>query len=910
MTEGTIQQKVPISIQDELRTSYLDYAMSVIIGRAIPDVRDGLKPVHRRILYSMHEQGITASGAYKKCARVVGDVLGKYHPHGDMAVYDALVRMAQDFSLRVPLVDGQGNYGSIDGDSPAAMRYTESRLAAVASELLADLDKDTVDFIPNYDDSEHEPSVLPAKFPHLLVNGSGGIAVGMATNIPPHNLGEIIDATVALVRNPDLTIADLMAFVPGPDFPTGGQIHGVVGIHDAYTTGRGSIVMRAKTHVENIGGGEREQIVVTEVPYQCNKARLVGRIAELVKDKRLEGISEIRDESDRDGIRVVVELKKDVFPQVVLNQLFRLTPLQSTFGVINLAIVDAKPRVLDLKDTLQYFVEHRREVVRRRSRYELRKAEERREIVEGLGMATTDIDVVIATIRASANVEEARGRLLELRLSGLGEFLRRAGRPEEEAEKADAAPAYQLSERQARAILEMRLSRLTGLEREKLAAEYGELCRQIDSLVAILNDEALLFDVIVDELEDVKSRFADPRRTEIVPDEAEILLEDLIQVEDMAVSISHAGYIKRTPVSVYRAQRRGGKGRTGMTAREEDWVKELFVASTHSYVFFFSNHGKLYVKKVYQVPEAAANARGRAIVNFVGLDEGEHVAAITPVQDFEEGKYIVTLTRRGQIKKTEVTEYRNYRETGLIGVRIDDDDELLAAAVTDGTSEFLVGTHDGLAIRFSEEEVRPMGRATMGVKAIDLRDGDKVIGMGVYQPGADSDRVLTVCELGYGKQTHIDEFPLQRRGGKGVILIQASDRNGPVVGLGLVAGEDQVIVITDGGVILRTPVEGIRETGRNAQGVAIMRVADGERIVAIEIFAEDEDEDDGEDGDGDEPSDAADGSPDSPIEERATSAAEGPAEADGEAASPADDDGEQAAPDAAPAADEEPTDGD
>ncbi|MEM9696604.1 MAG: DNA topoisomerase (ATP-hydrolyzing), partial [Myxococcota bacterium] len=575
--EGTFEQRVPVSIQDELRVSYLDYAMSVIIGRAIPDVRDGLKPVHRRILYSMQEQGITASSSYKKCARVVGDVLGKYHPHGDTAVYDALVRMAQDFSLRVPLIDGQGNFGSVDGDSAAAMRYTECRLSPVAGELLADLDKDTVDFIPNYDESEEEPAVLPAKFPQLLVNGAGGIAVGMATNIPPHNLGEICEATIALIENPEITIIELMEIVPGPDFPTGGIIHGRAGIHAAYHTGRGSIVMRGKVETENVRGSDgREQIVITEIPYQVNKARLDLRIGELIKDKRLEGASLVRDESSKDGMRLVVELKKDVFHQVVLNQLYRLTQLQTSFGVINLSIVDSKPEVLDLKSTLNHFIQHRREVVRRRSRYELRKAEARREVVEGLGMATTDVDAIVGTIRASQTVEEARGRLMGLELMGLGEFLRRAGRPEEEAKAAEERGPYKLNETQARAILDMRLARLTGLEREKLAAEYRELGERIDYLESILRDEGLLMGVIKDELNHVKERFANPRRTEIVADEAEIQIEDLIQEEDMAVTISHQGYIKRTPLSVYRAQKRGGKGLAGMATKEEDFVTRLF----------------------------------------------------------------------------------------------------------------------------------------------------------------------------------------------------------------------------------------------------------------------------------------------------------------------------------------------
>ncbi|MEM9696714.1 MAG: DNA gyrase C-terminal beta-propeller domain-containing protein, partial [Myxococcota bacterium] len=587
----------------------------------------------------------------------------------------------------------------------------------------------------------------------------------------------------------------------------------------------------------------REQIVVTELPYQCNKARLVARIAELVKDKRIEGISEVRDESDREGIRVVVELKKDIYPQVILNQLYRLTPLQSSFGVINLAIVHGRPRVLDLKETLEHFVAHRREVVMRRSRFELEKAEARKELVEGLGMATTDIDAVVSTIRSSRDPEEARARLMDLSLVGLGAFLRRAGRPEEEAKAADEAGPYRLSERQAKAILEMRLARLTGLEREKLASEYRDLGAVIDRLTAILSDERLLMGVITDELVAVRDKHADPRRTEIVADEAEINIEDLIQEEDMAVTISHAGYIKRTSLSNYRAQRRGGKGKSGMNAREEDWVKSLFVANTHSYVFFFSNKGKVYVKKVYQIPEASAAARGRAIVNFVGLDEGEYVAAILNVKDIQEGPYVVTLTRRGQIKKTSLIDYKNYRETGLIGVRIDDDDELLEAVLTDGQHELLIGTKQGLAIRFAEDRVRAMGRATRGVKAIDIGEGDEVVGFTLYQPGDPRRKVLTICELGYGKQTDIDEFRLQNRGGKGVILIATSERNGPVVGLGLVGPDEEVIMITDRGQTLRTRVEEIRETGRNAQGVAIMNVADGERIVAIEMFTPDDDED-------------------------------------------------------------------
>jgi DNA gyrase subunit A len=830
----TVPGKLPVSIQDELRTSYLDYAMSVIIGRAIPDVRDGLKPVHRRVLHSMNEQHIGPGGAHKKCARVVGDVLGKYHPHGEASVYDALVRMAQTFSLRYPLVDGQGNFGSVDGDSPAAMRYTESRLSRAAMEMLDDIDKETVDFVPNYDETELEPTVLPAKFPQLLVNGSGGIAVGMATNIPPHNIGEVVDATIALIKNPDVTIDDLMHLCPGPDFPTGGIIYGKVGIEQAYKLGRGAIVVRGRSTVEKAGKGEREQIVITEIPYQVNKARLVAKIAECIRDKRIEGISEVRDESDREGLRVVVELKRDVFPQVVLNQLYRLTDLQSTFGVINLSIAHGRPAVLTFKETLEHFVEHRREVVMRRTRFELRKAEAQLEIVEGLGVATSDIDRIVTTIRQSKDPDDARANLMSLALRGLADLLRRAGRPEPECAAADARGDYFLSERQAKAILDMRLARLTGLERDKLAEEYGELAREIERLKAILASPELLMNVIVMELEEIKTKYADARRTEIVANEAEIQVEDLIQEEDMVVTISHGGYVKRTPVSEYRAQRRGGKGKIGMEARDEDWVSKLFVASTHSLVFFFSDKGKVFVKKVFEIPSAPRNAKGRAIVNFVGLEQGEKVAAITPVPGFERGKYVVTLTKRGIIKKTDLSEYENYREKGIIGVKIEDGDQLHSAVITDGTREIVIATRKGMSIRFAEKEARAMGRATVGVKGIELEDGDEVVGL--CDASSDEDRVLAVCERGYGKQTPLGEFRLQSRGGKGVILIDASERNGPVVGVAIVAKEHEVLLVTDQGQMLRIKAADVRETGRNAQGVRLMTVAEGERIVAIEVF--------------------------------------------------------------------------
>ncbi|MBP9112647.1 MAG: DNA gyrase subunit A [Polyangiaceae bacterium] len=830
-------QRVPISIQDEMRTSYLDYAMSVIIGRAIPDIRDGLKPVHRRILYSMYEQGILPNAAHRKSAKVVGDVLGRYHPHGDASVYDAMVRLAQEFSMRNPLIDGQGNFGSVDGDPAAAYRYTEARLAKIAIELLTDIDKDSVDFIPNFDDSEKEPTVLPARYPNLLVNGTNGIAVGMATNIPPHNLGEIIDATVHLIRNPECPIEELMRCVPGPDFPTAGLIYGRGGIELAQRTGRGTVVMRARINVEKIQGkGEREQLVVTEIPYQVNKARVHAKIGELVREKKIEGIGEVRDESDREGIRLVIELKKDVLPQVIINQLYRMTDLQSTFGVINLSIVNARPEILNLKETLEQFVLHRKEVVSRRCRFELRQAEAQREIVEGLGMAVTEVDKVVATIRAAKDTEEARRALMALPLEGLEKFVARAGRPADEIAEAKKRSPYFLSERQAKAILEMRLARLTGLEHEKLAAEFAELCGEIAKLKTILADEKVLLNVIVMELEDIRSKYADKRRTEIVQTEADIQEEDLIQEEEMVVTISHAGYIKRTQTSTYRTQRRGGKGKIGMEAREEDWVTQLFVASTHAYVFIFSDKGKVYVKKVYEIPLASRTSKGRAIVNFVGMEAGEKVTAIVEVPKFEPGRYVVTLTKNGVIKKTELTEYENYREKGIIGVKIEDGDTLLSAAVTDGSREFLIATKQGQSIRFPEDQVRPMGRSTVGVKGIELSENDAVVGLVVTDP--EREHVLAVCERGFGKRTQLEEFRSQNRGGKGIILIDASDRNGPVVGIRVVKAGEELMMMTDKGQAIRLKVDEIRETGRNAQGVKLMTVEADERVVAFERLAE------------------------------------------------------------------------
>ncbi len=848
--QTTPHHKIPISIQDEMRTSYLDYAMSVIIGRAIPDVRDGLKPVHRRILYSMYEQGILPNSAHRKSAKVVGDVLGKYHPHGDSSVYDAMVRLAQPFSMRYPLVDGQGNFGSVDGDPAAAYRYTEARLSRMAIELLTDIESDSVNFVPNFDDSEEEPSVLPARIPNLLVNGSGGIAVGMATNIPPHNLSEILSATVHLIRNPNCAIEELMALVPGPDFPTGALIYGRSGIELAQRTGRGSVVMRSRVEFEKVQGKtDREQIVVTEIPYQVNKARVHARIGELMREKKIEGIAEVRDESDRDGIRLVIELKKDVIPQVIVNQLYRMTDLQTSFGVINLAIVGGRPAVLNLQQTLGCFIEHRREVVTRRTRFELRQAESQREVIEGLGMATTQVDLVIKTIRESDNTEIARERLMALPLSGLEAFVRRAGRPESEIEATKAKTPYRLSERQAKAILEMRLSRLTGLEQEKLATEYGDLCNKIALYQSMLASEPMLLDVIVKELDEIRDKYCknDARRTEIVPSEGDISDEDLIQEEDMVVTISHEGYIKRTSPSEYRAQRRGGRGKMGMEAREEDWVTQLFIASTHAYIFCFSDKGKVYVKKVYQIPLGGRTSKGRAIVNFLGIEQGERIKAIVEVPKIESGKFVVTITKKGQIKKTEVIEYENFREKGIIGVKVEDDDELLSAALTEGEREFIIATKMGQSIRFPEDQVRPMGRATMGVRAIDVGEGDEVVGLEV----TDRERtaVLAVCEKGFGKRTEIEEFRIQNRGGKGIILIDASDRNGPVVGIKFVKPTDEVMLITDRGQTLRTRVDEIRTTGRNAQGVKLMTLEEGERIVALERLAEAE-VDVGEGGEG------------------------------------------------------------
>jgi DNA gyrase subunit A len=856
-------QKQPVTLEDEMRRSYLDYAMSVIIGRAIPDVRDGLKPVHRRILYSMHEQKVHWNQSYKKSARIVGDVLGKYHPHGDTAVYDALVRMAQDFSMRYPLVDGQGNFGSVDGDSAAAMRYTEVRMHRLASELLADIEKETVDFGPNFDDSESEPLVLPSRVPNLLINGSGGIAVGMATNIPPHNLREIVDATVRLMGNPELTIEDLTRDDPesgregvkGPDFPTAGYIYGTSGIRLAYRTGRGRVVMRARASFEPLPGKtDREMIVITEIPYQVNKAELLKKIADLVRDKRLEGISDIRDESDRAGMRVVIELKRDAHGEIVLNMLYQMTALQSTFGYNCLAIVKQRPELLDLKTMLLHFIDHRREIVVRRTRYDLRQAQAQREIVEGLGMAVTDVDLVVSTIRSSKDPEEARGRLMKLPLTGLEEFVRRAGRPDEEIEAAKERGEYFLSERQAKAILEMRLSRLTGLEREKLATEYGTLCDLICELEAILESKGRLDEVIVEELDEIRERYGDARRTEIVEAEGDISIEDLVPDEEVVVTVSHAGYIKRVPLSEYRAQGRGGKGLRAMDTRDQDFVSWVFVVNAHANVLFLSDKGKAYLKKVYQIPETGRAARGRAVVNLVGMEPDERVAAILPIREFVEDGYLLTCTRRGRVKRTSLSAYENIRQTGIIGVAIGEGDGLLTASIVTPGQNVIIGTSRGMSIRFPIEDVRAMGRDSMGVKGIELREDDLVVGMDIIEDES-ADQVLTVSANGYGKRTPVSEWRAQNRGGKGIIGMDTSERNGALVKLRLVSPDDQLMVITNGGQVIRTRVSEIRETGRNTQGVRVIRLRDGEQVVDVEPVAE------GEDDDGEEPNEKSPSEP-------------------------------------------------
>jgi DNA gyrase subunit A len=800
-----------IAIEDEMRSSYLDYAMSVIVGRALPDVRDGLKPVHRRILYGMNEMGLVHNRVYRKSAKIVGEIMGNYHPHGDSAIYDTLVRMAQDFNMRYPLVDGQGNYGSVDGDPPAAMRYTEARLTKLAEEMLADIDKETVDFGPNYDESRTEPLVLPAKVPNLLVNGAGGIAVGYATNIPTHNIGEVVAGLVLLLDNPEVTIPQLMKAIPGPDFPTAGFIYGTQEIKKAYETGRGLLTLRAKVNVETDERTDRDRLIVTEIPYQVNKARLIEKIAELIQDKKVEGISDLRDESDRDGVRIVIEIKKGDIPLVVLNNLYKHTQLQTTFGVIMLALVHNRPEVLNLKQILEAFIEHRREVIIRRTAYELRKAEERAHILEGLKIALDNLDAVITLIRRAQSPEVARGGLMR---------------------------QFRLTEIQATAILDMKLQRLTQLERNKLIEEYQETLKKMEYLRSILASEALIRKIVKDELLAIKEAYKDERRTQIVKEEAEISIEDLIAQEEVVVTISHAGYIKRNPVSLYRAQRRGGKGKIGMGIREEDFVETLFTASTHDYLLFFTDAGKVYWLKVHEIPEAGRAAKGKAMINLLALAGDEKVTATLPVKEFREDRFVVMATRQGVIKKTELSAYGNPRQGGIIALTLDEGDKLIGVQITDGQREILLGTRQGIVIRFKEEEVRPMGRTAHGVRGITLEEGNEVIGMETITPDSTT-AILTITEGGYGKRTPVSEYRIQGRAGKGIISIKTTERNGLAVGFLQVRNDDEIMIMAAQGKILRCKVDDMREIGRNTQGVRVLELDSPEdRVVGVARLAE------------------------------------------------------------------------
>ena len=804
-----VKNQVPVNIEDEMRRSYLDYAMSVIIGRALPDARDGLKPVQRRILYGMYEAGLRSNRPFRKCAKIVGEVMGNFHPHGDVPIYDSLVRMAQDFSMRYPLVDGQGNFGSVDGDPPAAMRYTEARLMALAERLLDDIERDTVDFKPNYDESTEEPEYLPARLPNLLVNGSSGIAVGMATNIPPHNLGELIEATVALIQNPKTPLEKLVEMVPGPDFPTGGFLYGKSGILDAYRAGRGSFVMRAKAAVERVGK-DREMIVVTEIPYQVNKARLIEKAAELVQAKRIEGISDIRDESDRDGMRIVFELKRGEQAEVILNNLYKHTQMQTSFGMILLAVVHGQPRELGLAEALRIFIDHRVEVVRRRTEYDLRKAREREHLLLGYQKALDNLDAVIQLIRAAKNPQEAREGLVA---------------------------RFDMTEIQAKAVLDLQLQRLTGMERQKILEELEQVRQTIRQLEEILGSERVLKSVIIKELREVQKDYSDARRTQIVEQQVEITLEDLIQVEDMVVTVSRQGYLKRTPLDTYRHQIRGGKGRIGMKTREEDFVEHLFVASTHSYILIFTNRGKVFWLKVYEIPDVGTAGRGKHIANLVNLDEGEAVAAILPVQDFAEERYVVMVTRQGVIKKCALGEFDNPLARGIIAINLDKGDELIGVGETTGDKFVFLGTHDGKAIRFPEKGVRPMGRQARGVRAMTLGKDDFLVGMeAVGEEGS----ILTVTENGYGKRTELGQYRVQSRGGKGIINLKTTERKGKVVGIIHVTDESEVMIITQQGKIIRLESDGIRAAGRSTQGVRLLRMAEGEgdRIAAACLIPE------------------------------------------------------------------------
>ncbi|QOJ31481.1 MAG: DNA gyrase subunit A [Gammaproteobacteria bacterium] len=831
------QEILPVNLEDEMRQSYLDYAMSVIVGRALPDVRDGLKPVHRRVLYAMRELGNDHSKPYKKSARVVGDVIGKYHPHGDVAVYDTIVRLAQPFSMRYLLVDGQGNFGSVDGDAPAAMRYTEVRMARIAGELLADIDKETVDFVPNYDGSEQEPTVLPTRVPHLLVNGSSGIAVGMATNIPPHNLGEVIDAVLALMDDPDITLAELIKRIPGPDFPTAGIINGTHGVYEAYARGRGRCHVRARTHVEPIDDKGREAIIVTELPYQVNKARLIEKIADLVRDKKIEGISELRDESDKDGMRIVIELRRGQLTDVVLNNLFAQTPLETVFGINMVALRDGRPRLLNLREMLEAFLRHRREVVTRRTIHDLRKTRERAHLLEGQAVALANIDEVIAVIKASASPAAAREALVaRVWMPGaVTDMLARAGEistrpPDIGGEFGLVDGGYRLSAVQAQSILDLRLHRLTALEQDKILDEYRELLDNIREFTEILRNPDKLMAVIRAELGEIRERYADPRRSEIIESHESLSIEDLVPQEDVVVTLSHGGYAKAQSLADYHVQRRGGRGRAAAKVRDEDFIDKLFVANTHDTLLCFTSRGRLFWLKVYQLPRASREARGRPIVNLLPLEEGERVNAVLPIRDFEQDKYVFMATSQGIVKKTSLDAFSRPRNAGIRAVELHESDRLVDVAITDGRSHIMLCASSGKAIRFHEDDVRPMGRTAAGVRGIRLGDGHEVIALMIVADGT----ILTATENGFGKRTRVDEFPLQGRGGQGVIGIQTSERNGRMVGAIQVEPGDDVVLISSVGTLVRTPVDEISEQGRNTQGVRLIRLDEGERLVGLD----------------------------------------------------------------------------
>lgn len=807
----------------EMRESFMDYAMSIIVSRALPDVRDGLKPVHRRILYAMSELGMSPDKPYKKSARIVGEVIGKYHPHGDSAVYETMVRMAQDFSLRYMLVDGHGNFGSVDGDMAAAMRYTEARLSKIAMEMLRDINKETIDFIPNYDGEEREPAVLPARFPNLLVNGVGGIAVGMATNIPPHNLGEVIDGVQAMIENPDITPMELMDYIQGPDFPTSGYILGRSGIRQAYQTGRGSVTMRARTMIEE--NGNKARIIVSELPYQVNKARLVEKIAELVRDKRIEGITDLRDESDRNGMRIVIELRRDVNPNVVLNNLFKHTAMQSTFGINMLAIVNKEPKILNIRDVLYHYLQHQIEVIRRRTEYDLKKAEARAHILEGLRVALDHLDEVIALIRSSATADAARDGLMN---------------------------RFSLSHEQAQAILDMRLQRLTGLEREKIENEYNELLQKIAEYREILANEHLVLNIISEELQELRSRFADERRTEITVGEESILDEDLIPREDVIVTVTHTGYIKRLPVTTYRNQKRGGRGVVGMDTKTEDFVEHLFVTNSHHHLLFFTDKGKVYRIKAYEIPELSRTARGTPIINLIQIEQGESINAVIPVEEFENDKFLFFATRQGIVKKTPLGDYVNIRKGGLIAINLREDDALIEVKLTDGAQEMIIGTACGMSIRFPEDDVRSMGRSATGVKGITLDPSDEVIGMDIVDQELE---VLIVTAKGYGKRTPVTDYRVQSRGGKGIKTINVTDKNGAVVGLKIVKSEEDLMIITASGTLIRTSMEGISTMGRNTQGVKLINIREDDAVATVCRADKNEEQEDDELNDEGFPSD-------------------------------------------------------